>query len=183
MFSKFVDLKKAFARVPREVICFALRQRGVPEYLVNGVLSLYKGCKTAASVDRELSSLFSVKVGAHEGSALISLLFIIVMDVLTEDARDGSLMELLYADDAVFFGESLNQIMDKYGGWKNTVEGNGLRVNVSNTKGMQLLFGKKSGVSKEILVVLVGSGLLVILFSVRNVRGGFIIVVLMCLGR
>ena len=54
--------------------------------------------KTAVVVDRELSSSFSVKVGVHQGSALSPLLFIMVMDVLTEDVRDGSLMELLYAD-------------------------------------------------------------------------------------
>ena len=40
-----------FDRVPREVICFALTQRGVPEYFKNGVMSLYNGCKTAVSVD------------------------------------------------------------------------------------------------------------------------------------
>ena len=33
-----------------------VRWKGVPEYLVNGVMSLYKGCKTAFSVDGELSS-------------------------------------------------------------------------------------------------------------------------------
>ena len=44
---------------------FALRQKGVPEYLVDGVMSLYKDCKTAVSVDVELSNSFSVKVGVH----------------------------------------------------------------------------------------------------------------------
>ena len=78
-------------------------------------MSLYKGCKTAVSVDRELSSSFSVKVGVHQGSALSPFLFIMVMDVLTEDVRNGSLMELLYADDLVLGGESLNKVMDKYG--------------------------------------------------------------------
>ena len=61
LFFIFVDLEKAFDRVPREVICFALRRKGAPEYLVNGVMSLYKGCNTAVSVDGELSSSFSVK--------------------------------------------------------------------------------------------------------------------------
>ena len=32
--------------------------------------------------------------------------------------------------------------------WKNAVEEKGVRVNVDKTKGMQLLFGKKSSVSK-----------------------------------
>ena len=148
LFFIFVDLEKVFDRVPREVNCFALKRKGVPEYLLNGVMSLYKGCKTAVSVDGELSSLFSVKVGVHQGFALSPLLFIMVIDVLTEDVRDASLMELLYADDLVLCGESLNEVMDNYGRWKNSVEGKGLRVNVDKTKGMQLSFRMKSSVSK-----------------------------------
>ena len=82
----------------------------------------------------------SFSVGVHQESALSPL--------LTEDARDGSLIELLYAEDLVLCGESLNEVMDKYGRRKNTVEGKGQRVNVDKTKGMKLLFGKKSSVSK-----------------------------------
>ena len=74
LFFVSVDLQKAFDQMPREVIRFALRQKGVPEYLVNGVMSLYKGCKTASSVDGELSSSLSVKVGVHLGSTLSPLL-------------------------------------------------------------------------------------------------------------
>ena len=54
LFFIFVDLEKAFDRVPREVIRFALRWTGVAEYLVNGVMTLYEVCKTAVSVDGEL---------------------------------------------------------------------------------------------------------------------------------
>ena len=106
--------------------------------MVNGVISLYKGCKTAVSVDGELSISFSVKVGVHQGSDLSPFLFIMVMDVLTNDVRDGSLMELLHADDLVLCRKSLNEVMDKYERWKNAVEGEGMRVNVDKTKGMQL---------------------------------------------
>ena len=98
LFCIFADLEKAFDWVTREVICFALRRKGVPEYLVDGIMSLYKGCKTAVSVDGELSSSFSVKVGVHQVSALSPLLFIMVMDA-------GSLMELLYADDLFCVGD------------------------------------------------------------------------------
>ena len=85
-----------------------------------------------------------MKVVVHQGSVL----FIMVIDVPIEDVRDGSLMELFYADDLVLCGESLNEVMDKYERWKNAVEGKALRVTVDSTKGLQLLFGKKSSVSK-----------------------------------
>ena len=83
--------------------------------MLNGVLSLYKGCKTPASVNEELSSSFSMKVGVHQGSALSPLLFVMVIDLQTEDVRSGSLMELLYADDLVLCGESLDKLMDRCG--------------------------------------------------------------------
>ena len=73
LFFIFVDLEKAFDRVRKEVIRFDLRLKGVAKYLVNGVMSLYKGCKTAVSVDRQLSSSFSVNVGVHQVSALSAL--------------------------------------------------------------------------------------------------------------
>ena len=77
------------------------------------------------------------------------LLFIMVVDVLTEDVRNGSLKKFLYADDLALCGESLYEFMDKYEKrdgkmqWKGRV----LRVN-SDNKGMQLLFEKKSSVLK-----------------------------------
>ena len=82
-------------------------------------------------------------------------------------------------------GKSLNEVMDKYDRWKNAVEGKGLRVNVDKTKGMQLLFEKKSSVSKVDPCGACGEwvGVVILLFSVQNVRGGFIFVVLMYLGK
>ena len=59
-----------------------------------------------------------MKVGVHQGYASTPHLVIIVMDVLTKGARDGSLMELLYADDLVLRRESLNEVMDKYARWE-----------------------------------------------------------------
>ena len=41
------------------------------------------------------------------------ILFKMIMAVLTEDVRDGPLMELLYANDLVLCGESLNKALEK----------------------------------------------------------------------
>ena len=49
---------------------------------------------------------------------------------------------------------------------KNSAEGKGLRVNVNKTKGMQLLFGKKSSVSRVGPCGVCGERLVLILFSV-----------------
>ena len=39
-----------------------------------------------------------MKVGVHKGSTFSRLLFIMVMDVLTEDVRDVSLVEMMHAE-------------------------------------------------------------------------------------
>ena len=62
------------------------------------------------------------------------------------------------------------------------MEGKNLRVKVIK-KRYSYYLGRKLVFQKSILVVPVVSRLVVILFSVGNVRGGFIVVVLICLGR
>ena len=99
----FVDLEKAFNRVPRKVIEFALRKKAVEEKLVQAVMRLYEGERTRMRVNSEVSEPFEFKVGVHQGSVL---LFMTVMDVLSEGVRDGLLFELLYADDLVIMAES-----------------------------------------------------------------------------
>ena len=41
----FVDLEKAFDRVPREMISWAMRKLGVEEWLVSAVMSMFYRCK------------------------------------------------------------------------------------------------------------------------------------------
>ena len=84
----------------RYLFCF---QEGVSGYLVNGVMPFYLDCEIAVSVDGELSSSFSVRVGVHQESALSPLLFIMVIDVLTGDVKGDSLIELNYLGRKVVF--------------------------------------------------------------------------------
>ena len=66
----FTDMEKAFDRVPREVIWWALRRKGVSEKLVRGVQEMYKDVATAVRLDGQHSEYFPVEVGVHQGSVL-----------------------------------------------------------------------------------------------------------------
>ena len=46
MYMCFIDLEKAFDRVPRRVMEWAIRKKGLPEILVKAVMSLYEGAET-----------------------------------------------------------------------------------------------------------------------------------------
>ena len=105
-----------------------------------------------------------------------------VMDVLTA-VKDGSLMELLYADNLFLCEELLNEVMGKYGRWKKMQWKERMRVNVDKKGICSYYLGRKVVFRRWILEVRVVSWLVLLLLSVRNVRGGFIVVVLICLGR
>jgi len=63
----FVDLEKAFDRVLREVIRWAMHKLWVEEWLVSAVMSMYTGAKTVVRTVYGDSNGFEVKVGMHQG--------------------------------------------------------------------------------------------------------------------
>ena len=82
----FVDLEKAFDRVPREVISWAMSKLGVEEWLVSAVMSMYTNAKTVVRTVYGNNKGFEVKVGMHQGSALSPLLLMIVMELYLENS-------------------------------------------------------------------------------------------------
>ena len=70
----FVDLEKAFDRVPRKVIWWALRKLGVDEWIVRLVQGMYSNARSRVRVGEGYSEEFEVKVGVHQGSVLSPLL-------------------------------------------------------------------------------------------------------------
>ena len=62
----FVEMEKAFDKVPRKVMEWAMRKMGQSEVIVRAVMSLYDGAKTRVRVGSACSEEFEVKVGVHE---------------------------------------------------------------------------------------------------------------------
>ncbi|XP_046851166.1 uncharacterized protein LOC124444598 [Xenia sp. Carnegie-2017] len=131
------NLEKAFDRVPRKVIEYALRKKGVTENMVRAVMETYEGVEAVVTEEGVRSGVFEVKVGVHQGSVLSPLLFACVMDVLTEGVRRKGCWCLLYADDIVLVSESKQKVMEWYREWKTAIEVKGLKVNEAKTKGMR----------------------------------------------
>ena len=69
-------------------------------------MSIYTGTKTAVRTVYGNSECFEVKVGMHQSSALSPLLFVIVMEAISQEFRVALPWELLYADDLVVIAET-----------------------------------------------------------------------------
>ena len=143
----FVDIEKAFDRVPRKVMEWVMKKKGLPEVIVRAVMSFYHGTKTKVRVGSELSEEFLVQVGVHQGSVLSPLLFAIAVDVTSENAREGLMNEILYVDDLVLMGECIENLKEKFLKWKEVFESKGLKVKLKKTKAM--VSGLKGGELKE----------------------------------
>ena len=122
MYMCFVNLEKAFGRLPRKVLEWALRKRGIPEVLVGSVMSLYEGAKTWVRLHSQLSEEFAVKVRMHQGSVLSPFLFAVMVHIVTEFARESALSELLYVDDLVLMSETIKRLRNEFIKWKEDFE-------------------------------------------------------------
>ena len=130
----FVDLEKAFDRVPRDVIWWAMRKLGIDEWLVRLVQSMYKDVRSRVRVGDGYSEEFGVGDGVHQGSVLSPLLFIIVLEALSGEFRTGCPWGLLYADGLVISAGSMEELLVGVRTWRTGVEGGGLRVSVGRAK-------------------------------------------------
>ena len=144
-----MDLEKAFDGVPREVIRWAMRRLRVEEWLILAVMSMYTGAKTVVATVYYYyyyyihlltvygnSNGFEIKFGMHQGSALRTLLSVIVMEALSREFRLVLPWELLYADDLDVIAEIEDDLIKRLNEWKDNVENRGMSVNINKTKVM-----------------------------------------------
>ena len=110
----FVDMEKAFDRMPRKVMEWAMRKKSLSQVMVRAIMSLYDGAKTRVRVESVYLEELKVKVGVHQGSVLSPLLFALVVDVITENARRSAVNELLYADDLVLTSETMEDLKGRF---------------------------------------------------------------------
>src|SRR6267154_6097681 len=137
----FVDLEKAFDRVPRDMVWWALRHVGVEECIVNLIKSMYEGVTTSVKINGEESEGFEVKVGVHQRSVLSPILFNIVMQALADNFKVGLPWELFYADDLVLLAESRAELKRRLMEWIGRLKEKGVRVNIGKTKVMKCKVG------------------------------------------
>ncbi|KAK3522053.1 hypothetical protein QTP70_022448, partial [Hemibagrus guttatus] len=132
----FVDLEKAYDRVPREELWYCMRKSGVAEKYVRVVQDMYERSRTVVRCAVGQTEEFNVEVGRHQGSALSPFLFAIVMDQLSEEVRQEGPWTMMFADDIVICSESREQVEENLERWRFVLERRGMKVSGSKTEYM-----------------------------------------------
>ncbi|KAK3566996.1 hypothetical protein QTP86_008531 [Hemibagrus guttatus] len=132
----FVDLEKAYDRVPREELWYCMRKSGVAEKYVRVVQDMYERSRTVVRCAVGQTEEFNVEVGLHQGSALSPFLFAMVMDQLSEEVRQESPWTMMFADDIVICSESREQVEENLERWRFVLERRGMKVSGSKTEYM-----------------------------------------------
>lgn len=142
----FVDLEKAFDRVPRGTLWGVLREYGVPGPLIRAIRSLYNQSESCVRILGTKSSTFPVGVGLRQGCPLSPVLFVVFMDRISRRSRgeesvrfgDLRIASLLFADDVVLLASSDRDLQHALERFAAECEAAGMRVSTSKSEAMVL---------------------------------------------
>ncbi|TWW77032.1 R2DM Retrovirus-related Pol polyprotein from type II retrotransposable element [Takifugu flavidus] len=143
----FVDLEKAFDRVPRGVLW---GENGVPGPLIWVVHSLYDRCQSFGHITGSKSNSFPVRVGLRQGCPLSPILFITFMDRISRCSHgvegvwfgDLRIESLLFADDVVLLASSACDLQRSLDRFAAACKAAGRRISTSKSEAMVLNWKK-----------------------------------------
>ena len=120
----FIDLEKAYDKLPRNIMWWGLEKYKVPTKYITLIKDMYKDATTFVRSDGNTTD-FPINIGLHQGSALSPYLFALVMDEVTRDIQSEIPWCMLFADDVVLVDESRAGVNRKLELWRRTLESKG----------------------------------------------------------
>jgi hypothetical protein len=114
----FIDLEKTYDKVTRNVIWWALQKHKVSSKYITLINDMYDNVVTSVQISDRYTNDFLINIGLHQGSALSSYLFALVMDEIIRDIQGGIPWYMLFADDVILVDESRTGVDQKLELWR-----------------------------------------------------------------
>jgi len=154
----FIDFKKAYDSVRREVLCNILIEFGIPMKLVRLIKMCLNETYGRVRVGKHLSDMFPISNDFKQGDALWPLLFNFVLEYVirrNQVNQDGLKLNgkhqlLVYADDVNILGGSVHAVKETAEALVVASKEIGLEVNDDKTKHLVMSRDQNSGRSHNI---------------------------------
>ena len=118
----FIDLEKAYYRVPRQDVLMCLREQGVPEKYVRLVKDTYEDARTEVKTSIGLTRKITVRVGLHQGFSLSLYLFDIILDVMGRSTNEQPPWCMLFVDDIALCSTRIDHVERELEEWRRAME-------------------------------------------------------------
>jgi hypothetical protein len=109
----FIDLEKAYNKVPRNIIWWVLQKHKVSTKYNTLIKDMYNNVVTSVQISDRDTNNFSINIGLHQVSALSPYLFALVIDEVTKDIQDDIPWCMLFADDMILMDKSTTGVDQK----------------------------------------------------------------------
>ena len=148
----FVDLEKEYDKVPKNLVWEVLERRAVNGRYISAIKEMYREARTRVRTESGQSDSFEVGVGVHQGSALSPYLFILVLDEVLRGVIKEAPWCMLFADDMVIVGETIEEVKEMLEKVREALETNVLKIYRDKTEHVESKWRGERG-SEEVVSI------------------------------
>ena len=158
MHQLFIDVKKAYDSVRREVLYNILTEFGIPKKLVRLIKMCLTETYSRVRVGKNLSDMFAIRNGLKQGDVLSPLLFNFALEFAMRRVQvnqdglklNGAHQLLVLAGDVNILGGTVQTIKENAEASVLAIKEIGLEVNTDKTKYMVMSRDQNTGQSHSI---------------------------------